>query len=661
METSGNKDRAGPSSAEIRGVEQSSTFLEKQDRAELSSAPETTKETSIQNIHEGTFIDNNRVLKVPFVSHCDTSILEKTTLQDISCNVENISVETDQKTSLKGPLLGITKPSWIKAADSEMRLAWLKTMYEKKLCVRNIESYAKALSAELRTDEMKVREEERTVLLDLMLVKIRDEKRNLKILQGIREEMRCWLKMELGRRRFDTLMIRLGREVKRRKESLEKKYKAKVKHLEEERKKEKDEKEKQRAKVLEELSIIEKCLVKDKESYEKIQKGEIKDLTIGDINIDQDEINLLSMQPKFSVLKRLDEEDTERDIEIGFSKLRLEISQSELNERAKEIQFENAEGYMVDLDRSKKDEDMTRQIYHPFEKAFDYGNRRVTDIPECSEVRLPKPVDQKYESEMSIIREIIMKEFWSYKKEIEKEITDNWRDKTDKDRLKEKLRSNQEYMNLNKSERKGLFKLRKRIKDGNIIVVKTDKSGKLVLMKKEDYIKIGVKDNVDDKLLERKEARDIQKKINNHTKMICKALNAGENHGHLTRIIRSKVTKSENVAPKYYLFKDHKKGKMAFRPVVSGCSSDTLGLSNLLSDVIESVCCAIEEPYEVISSEDMLSRFELFNKWVEKEKLEKGEEYDWRKEYMLLGSDVQALFPSLSAEKTSKALRAQIV
>ena len=96
METSGNKDRAGPSSAEIRGVEQSSTFLGKQDRAELSSAPETTKETSIQNIHEGTLTDNNRVLKVPFVAHCDTSILEKSTLQDISCNVENISVETGQ-------------------------------------------------------------------------------------------------------------------------------------------------------------------------------------------------------------------------------------------------------------------------------------------------------------------------------------------------------------------------------------------------------------------------------------------------------------------------------------------------------------------------------------------------------------------------------------
>ena len=53
---------------------------------------------------------------------------------------------------------------------------------------------------------------------------------------------------------------------------------------------------------------------------------------------------------------------------------------------------------------------------------------------------------------------------------------------------------------------------------------------------------------------------------------------------------------------------------------MSGCSSDTIGMSNLLSDIIESMCCAIEDPYEVISSEDMLSRFEKFNSWVKSER-----------------------------------------
>ena len=53
----------------------------------------------------------------------------------------------------------------------------------------------------------------------------------------------------------------------------------------------------------------------------------------------------------------------------------------------------------------------------------------------------------------------------------------------------------------------------------------------------------------------------------------------------------------------YFMFKDHKK-EDGWRPVVSGCNSNTLGLSNILSDLVESVCGAVSEPFEVISSDD---------------------------------------------------------
>ena len=157
---------------------------------------------------------------------------------DVEKSTSNETLSTSYlKTSLKGPLLNTVKPSWMKTAECEQRLAWLKTMWNRKLCLRELESYSKALSAQLRTDEMRVREEERKVLLDLMLVKIRDEKRNLQILEGVREEVRDWLRNELGRRRrFETLMVCLGRDVKRKKMSLKKKYNEKVTHLEKERK-----------------------------------------------------------------------------------------------------------------------------------------------------------------------------------------------------------------------------------------------------------------------------------------------------------------------------------------------------------------------------------------------------------------------------------------
>ena len=55
----------------------------------------------------------------------------------------------------------------------------------------------------------------------------------------------------------------------------------------------------------------------------------------------------------------------------------------------------------------------------------------------------------------------------------------------------------------------------------------------------------------------------------------------------------------------------------------------------------------------------MLSRVEDFNEKIKKERMKNGESWDWRDHYVLLGSDVKALFPSLSADNTSKIIRKQ--
>ena len=163
------------------------------------------------------------------------------------------------------------------------------------------------------------------------------------------------------------------------------------------------------------------CLVYSKENYEALEIKRNEDLRIGNVEMSAEEKTLLSLNPKFAILKCLSNEEQELDIELGLTKLRYEVTQIDLDQRKEEIEFENADGVMKEIKYNEEGDtqDMTRQVYHPFEKSFDFGNRRVTDLPECSEVVLPKPVDQRLESEMSLIREIIMKEFEEYKKEIE--------------------------------------------------------------------------------------------------------------------------------------------------------------------------------------------------------------------------------------------------
>ena len=67
----------------------------------------------------------------------------------------------------------------------------------------------------------------------------------------------------------------------------------------------------------------------------------------------------------------------------------------------------------------------------------------------------------------------------------------------------------------------------------------------------------------------------------------------------------------------------------------------------------------VDEPYEVVSSEDMLSRIHACNEKLEKMKNENTEDWEWTEDLILIGTDVKSLFPSLSAERTGKAVRAQ--
>ena len=100
-----------------------------------------------------------------------------------------------------------------------------------------------------------------------------------------------------------------------------------------------------------------------------------------------------------------------------------------------------------------------------------------------------------------------MDEFYKYRKKIEEEEKRssngkkpwNRRDKAEgKDGEGEKVKRerkesrNQEWSNLTITERKGLKKLIKRVRENEIFILRTDKSGTLAAMLNEDYLKMGL-------------------------------------------------------------------------------------------------------------------------------------------------------------------------
>ena len=78
--------------------------------------------------------------------------------------------------------------------------------------------------------------------------------------------------------------------------------------------------------------------------------------------------------------------------------------------------------------------------------------------------------------------------------------------------------------------------------------------------------------------------------------------------------MESENTKSRNTAKMRLLYKDHKALPKKTRQLVTGNSSDTLGLSNTLSEIIEAVANNSKNAHEVVSTEDLLAKTKIFNK-----------------------------------------------
>ena len=213
-------------------------------------------------------------------------------------------------------------------------------------------------------------------------------------------------------------------------------------------------------------------------------------------------------------------------------------------------------------------------------------------------------------------------------------------------------------------EAKGLKSLQRRIKEREIVVMSTDKSCKLAVTTMDKYLEMGAVHTRLDKEISREEFIEIEKIVNGHTAMHIKMQGMGENWQQGKRMRGTTMTRSQNLASLSLLLKDHKK-ELKTRQVVSGNESNTVGLSNIMSDLTESLANAVENPHEVISSEDLLAKIHSCNRDLErrrKDREERGEEVDKMElELYIIASDVVALFPSMTDKRTGKICREQAI
>ena len=545
------------------------------------------------------------------------------------------NLPTDLDICESGIVFREVRKTWTKAVKSEMRLDMLKELQERNLGLPETENYVRNQAKKRQSLKFKNKGPRNLLLIrDDISAKVQDA------YEAVREtslaKSRLKRKLDKVLRTSERLKERIFRQLEREegklRKSLKSKNEQKISHLEKKFNGIKTENE-----VPEIIQSFRNIKMYTDKNFMEVSEAEAEVPIVGNVKLDEDEISVLKLPPDFAILDRLTEEEFCLETEMSMTKLRWEKRKQMEDNVEDEVMTKEAE---EEREKNEEEEAMTRQIYNPVEKILDLRKRRVTDMKENSKVYLPKPLPVIEEANIAIRRD---KYEQTFKEFVEEKCS----------------KKGEQKSNLSPQQRNGLKKLQKRVADGELIIVLTDKCGRFAVADVESYLAMGAVHTSKDSRVGEEEVRRIQRLHNGHVASWLRMMSVGENHEHEDRLRESCLQNTCNVPPLYLLWKSHKERKVnaegemelpQTRPVVSGCSGIGMSLSNILSDVVENIANARPDPIEVISSEDMLARVHEYNVQVDK-----GVDPDV--DAVLLAVDCVQLFPSLRAIETSTVIR----
>ena len=247
-----------------------------------------------------------------------------------------------------------------------------------------------------------------------------------------------------------------------------------------------------------------------------------------ELSLTKEEKDILRLGPKFCVFKNLDEEEFEADLEETIMKIKWDMMGEEDNggERAKddiamEVLLGKKECRRIEDEKEEEEvvkDAISRSIFDWEGRSVNYAKRRATDLKGNSRVFFPRQARSlETESNLQTLRSMLMTTFKEYVKEC-------------------CGKKGAQRTNLTKGQEEGMKRLKKRLKEGELVVVPTDKSGTLAAMTRGAYMRAGLKHTKNDKEVEWEEIRESQKELNGHTSMLIKSFRIGAYWGHGDRV-----------------------------------------------------------------------------------------------------------------------------
>ena len=337
-----------------------------------------------------------------------------------------------------------------------------------------------------------------------------------------------------------------------------------------------------------------------------------------DINLTDNEMAFLCKGPRFMMRPKLDLVEFETELEKMVVKRKFREKEEEEEEvgngeRAPKLTTTKEEDKITKRQEEKL-EAQARMVYNKESKCLDMGNLRASDYKFNRNIHLPRSEDVQKESKHNIRREEMLRVFDQVVAE-EKERENKKKGRKSKKNEKKEIG---EGDNLTREEWLGLKSLRKKVKEGIIVITETDKSKRFCILTPEQYINSGEEHTKKDKKVNRDQIKKVQKTVNDHCGWLGEIFGCGDNWDHRDRIINSMNDCSDAVAPLYLLVKDHKGWKEESgdpppsRPVCSGNQGMNKHLSEIVSMVLEPLA-HVSKGEDIDSTGELLEKIEKLN------------------------------------------------
>ena len=288
-----------------------------------------------------------------------------------------------------------------------------------------------------------------------------------------------------------------------------------------------------------------------------------------DISLNEDELSVLRLGPKFCEFTNLDDVAFEIEVEQMVLKYKWETMDEEKNGKvedgnevigdpsvlARRILFEELFTKEEREDMEDEEEDELNMREASMRMTFDLKNgildmrkHRVTDIKGNSRVILPRKMRSfDEEARLEMLRQELRGTFNQY--------------------TGEKCGSRGlQKSNLTRGEMRGLRSLKKRTKEGELVILPTDKTGLFAVMSRETYLECGLKHTKGDTEVGWEELKTAQSELNGHTAMMIKIFDIGRDWKHTQRVRETMMGEAMSTCPLSLLYKDHKRWERVHQP-----------------------------------------------------------------------------------------------